>query len=103
MINISPAAQALAMRPYSTIAFRDFLSNGEPIYMAYDPDLRGVKTQADTMQEAIDNLRELRAEWIQLLLEDGLPVAEPGGYMRVVAHDGGQTVYIRIDFEDFWP
>lgn len=98
-IIVTPEAQALADSGYQTVVFYDPEVDA---YIAYDPDLAGLRTQWETAQEARDNLNEHRPEWITLLLEDGLPIAEPGGNIRVEEGNGWSAMYITYDLEDAW-
>ena len=46
-------------------------------FVAHHPELRGCIAQGETADEAVQNLRDARAAWIQVRLEDGLSVPEP--------------------------
>lgn len=70
-------ATRLANRSYRTLVFLDETTEGEPIYVALNPELKGCVSQGDTPDEAIANLREARVDFIYFLLEDGLDVPEP--------------------------
>ena len=43
-------------------------------YVAYCPVLKGCVSQGADKKEAISNIREAMAAYIEVLLEDGLPV-----------------------------
>lgn len=40
-------------------------------------ELPGCMTEADSPEEGLEEIRELQAEWLQIALEDGLPIPEP--------------------------
>jgi len=44
---------------------------------AFHPDLDGCAAQGDTVEEAIANLDAARRLWLEVRLEDGLPIEEP--------------------------
>jgi antitoxin HicB len=46
-------------------------------WFARMPELRGCMTEADTLQEAIEMVRDAQRAWIQACLEDGTPIPEP--------------------------
>jgi len=43
-------------------------------YVVYCPALKGCVSQGETGEEALKNIREAMAAYIEPLLEDGLPV-----------------------------
>ena len=43
-------------------------------YVAYAPALRGCVSQGETREEALRNIKEAIGVYIEVLLEDGLPV-----------------------------
>lgn len=75
--NRHEEATRLANRSYRTLVFLDETTEGEPIYVALNPELKGCVSQGDTPDEAVTNLREARFDFIYFLLEDGLDVPEP--------------------------
>ncbi len=82
-------AVTLACRPYQEIIFLDSTED-EPVFMALIPELSGCMTHGDTVEEARELIREVKAEFIYFLLEDGLPVPEPrllGSYTCVDMSD----------------
>ena len=46
-------------------------------WFARMPELRGCMTEADTLQEAIEMIRDAQRAWMQACLEDGTPIPEP--------------------------
>lgn len=40
-------------------------------------ELPGCMTEADTPEEGLQEIRELQVEWLQIAMEDGLPIPEP--------------------------
>lgn len=77
MESIENKARKMAQRHYVSLAFRDQTTDGEPIYVALHPELNGCIAQGETMHEALENLNEMRVDYIQHLLEYNLPVPEP--------------------------
>jgi predicted RNase H-like HicB family nuclease len=61
-------AEALAKRPYL---------DDQPIYFARVLELEGCFGQGETHEAAIEDLRLATVDFIESLLEDGLPVPEP--------------------------
>jgi antitoxin HicB len=47
------------------------------IVVAFHPDLMGCIAQGDTADEALANLDEARANWLEVRLAEGLPIPEP--------------------------
>ncbi len=77
MSSLRGEAKRLADRPYRTIVFLGETTDGEPGYVALNPELEGCVSQGDTPDEALLNLKEARVDYIYFLLEDGLEVPEP--------------------------
>lgn len=67
----------LAERGYVTQVLRDEISDGEFIYLALNPELEGCMAQGGTPEEAYENLKEVRVDYIEHLLDHNLPVPEP--------------------------
>ena len=72
--NLLEQATKLAARNYKLTVFEDRLSNGQIIYMAKNPELKGCMAQGTTIEEAIKNLDEARIDYIYDSLEDGTEV-----------------------------
>ena len=70
-------AQELAARNYSLSVFNDESENGQPIFLAKNPELYGCMAQGATLEDAIKNLEEARIDYIYSLLEDGVDVPDP--------------------------
>jgi len=70
-------AQQLASRGYLTIAQREQTTDGDWMYLAFDPQLAGCMTQGETLDEALEHMKLTRVEFIMSLLEDDLPVPPP--------------------------
>lgn len=66
MNNASYSQTELAMRTFTAIIERDPESN---LYIGYVPGFPGAHTQAESMEELQENLREV----LIMLLEDGDP------------------------------
>ncbi len=70
-------ANKLACRPYQIMSFLDKTTDGEPVYVALNPELPGCASHGITAEEAVESLNEARVEFIYFMLEDGLDVPEP--------------------------
>jgi predicted RNase H-like HicB family nuclease len=70
-------AESLANRPYFIMTSADTTTEGHPIYFARIPEMEGCFGQGETREAAIEDLRLAMVDFIESLLEDGLPVAEP--------------------------
>jgi predicted RNase H-like HicB family nuclease len=78
MTNLSKKAQELAQLPYTTIVFRDRVSEGDGyVYIAFHPELDGCMAQGQTLVEAKDFLDEIRLDYMEHLLEYNLPIPRP--------------------------
>lgn len=63
--------------PYSTVVVPDVTTDGEPCYLAYNPELEGCMSHGDTPEEALYNLGEVRRLYISTLIAEGLEVPRP--------------------------
>ena len=70
-------AEKLAARPYTIFTQLDLSTTGDPVYLALSPELEGCIGQGETEDHAIADLALARIDFIQSLLEDGLPVPVP--------------------------
>jgi len=75
--ELKKRAEELASRQYTVIVVRDTTTEGEPIFIALNPELEGCYAQGETAQAAEVNLSMFRVDFILHLLEHGLPVPEP--------------------------
>lgn len=75
--NLLKQAKELAARNYRLSVFVDKLSNGQTIYMAKNPELKGCMAQGATIEEAIKNLGDAREDYIYDSLENRVAVPEP--------------------------
>ena len=82
-------AERLAKRNYDIEVVRDVTTDGDPTYVASNPELPGCRSQGDTVEEAVNNLEQARIDYIFFLLEDGLKVPEPAP--RAVTTSSGAT------------
>jgi predicted RNase H-like HicB family nuclease len=90
-------AKKLASRLYDTYLEKDELSDGTPIFVAYNPELVGCKSQGKTRELALTNLGEARIDYIYSLLEDGLSVPQPNSLNTITGGLPNNTTntYIR--------
>lgn len=73
-------AEKLASRNYMVSVYEDKLSDGTTIYMAKNPELSGCMAQGETIEDAINNLRDARIDYIYDSLEDGISVPDPASH-----------------------
>ncbi len=71
-------AKRLSSRGYVSVVVLDKDLNGDPIYVAYSPELEGCMSQGRTPVEASKNLNSAREDYILSLLMDNLPIPDPG-------------------------
>ena len=89
-------AEKLAARPYIDQVIKDETTSGKPIFVALSPELEGCIAQGVTLEEAIQNLKEARIDYIYSLLEDGLPVPKP--QVQSTTTTSGSTVNLAYVF-----
>ena len=77
-------AQLLANRDYYPVLRHDITTAGEPIILAFHIELDGCLSQGNTPEQAIENLRLARLDYIYGLLEDNLPVPDPISYQQTL-------------------
>ena len=70
-------AEELARRPYLIMTSLEETTEDQPIYFARILEMDGCFGQGATREEAIEDLRSAMVDFIESLLEDGLPVPEP--------------------------
>lgn len=70
-------AQELAQRLYTIQVWRDETTDGQPVYVACSPELEGCMGQGETIEDALADFDEAKVDYIQSLLDDGLPVLYP--------------------------
>jgi predicted RNase H-like HicB family nuclease len=88
-------AEELASKPYIDSVVLDETTDGEPIYLAFTPELEGCMAQGETIDKAVENLQEARADYIYSLLEDNLAVPEPRSTTRTTV-SVSSTFLIRV-------
>lgn len=71
-------ATKLADQFLLNIVSLDQTTDGNPIYLARALELPGCLAQGKTSGEALMSLIDARIDYIESLLEDGLPVPRPG-------------------------
>jgi len=77
MMVTRPKADDLARRPYLIMTSVDSTTEDHPIYLARVLEMEGCFGQGETREAAIADLRLALVDFIESLLEDGLPVPEP--------------------------
>jgi len=77
MDNMRSEAEKLANQAYRVLFNRDETTTGKPVFLLINPELPGCMAHGRDIEEAKQNLRDARIEYILSLLEDGLPVPKP--------------------------
>jgi predicted RNase H-like HicB family nuclease len=72
-------AKTLALRPYIVEIRQDETTDGEPVYLALNPELNGCLGQGKSIEEALSDLDSARIDFIESMLDDGLTVPDPFG------------------------
>jgi predicted RNase H-like HicB family nuclease len=70
-------AEELAGRPYLIMTSIEETTDDQPIHFARVLEMDGCFGQGATRETAIADLRSAMVDYIESLLEDGLPVPEP--------------------------
>lgn len=72
-------AKELASKPYTLMVIRDSITTDEDdyVYIAMNPELEHCIAQGITMEEAKENLEDVRVSLIEHLLEHGLDIPVP--------------------------
>ena len=76
-MNTRARAEALARRPYFIATAVEETTENQPVYFARVLEIEGCFGQGETREVAIEDLRLAMTDFIESLLEDGLPVPEP--------------------------
>jgi len=77
--SLQDRAEIAAAWPYTIRISKDETIDGQIVYLAMHPELPGCMAQGETVEEAIENLKEVTLEYILSLLEDRLPIPIPSG------------------------
>jgi len=70
-------AEELAKRPYLVMTSVEETTDNQPIHFARVLEMDGCFGQGETREKALEDLRLAMVDFIESLLEDGLPVPEP--------------------------
>jgi predicted RNase H-like HicB family nuclease len=70
-------AEELAKRPYLVMTSVEETTDNKPIYFARVLEMDGCFGQGETREKALEDLLLAMVDFIDSLLEDGLPVPEP--------------------------
>jgi predicted RNase H-like HicB family nuclease len=81
--NLFKKAEELAARNYKIVFLEDRTTSGQVIYMAKNPELIGCMAQGATLEEAIENLKDARIDYIYDSLKDGGLVPDPAPLSEV--------------------
>jgi predicted RNase H-like HicB family nuclease len=91
--KIEEKARTFAELPYSIKISKDKTVDGGDVFIASHPELVGCMAQGDTVEEAVETLKEVTCEYIESLLEDRLPIPVPSSRLTT-------TVYIRTTISE---
>ena len=89
-------AKALSDRSYYTEVRYIPEGNGSPDYIAEHPEIAQCIAQGDTPEEALQNLASVRAEIIEYLVENDLPVPDPAPMRGAVVSTPAADKSLRI-------
>lgn len=70
-------AIAKAARGYQVGVQREEDENGNPVWVAFVPEMPSCFAQGDTVESAIEALKTVREDYIYFLMKHGAPVPEP--------------------------
>ena len=70
-------AEKYAQLPYTVEVARDETTAGRPVYIARLSEMDGCIGQGETIEQAVDDLKQAAVDYIESLLDDGLPVPQP--------------------------
>jgi predicted RNase H-like HicB family nuclease len=70
-------AEELAKRPYLVMTSVEETTGNQPIHFARVLEMDGCFGQGETREQALEDLHLAMVDFIESLLEDGLPVPEP--------------------------
>jgi predicted RNase H-like HicB family nuclease len=76
IFKIEDIAKTYADLPYQ-IELEAEVCDGQECVVAYNPELEGCMAFGTTSDQALENLKEARVEYIVALLERGIPVNTP--------------------------
>lgn len=76
-MTIEERARELASQNYTVCELYDDSQKGEPGYVVGHPELPGCVAEGDTLEEALEYLKDATHGYISLLLEQGLSVPKP--------------------------
>jgi len=89
--SLMEKAKKLAELPYTVEVVLDETTDGQPVYVARITELEGCISQGETIEQAVENLRQAQMEFIQSMLEDGLPVPVPAMLATTTSSSGSAT------------
>ncbi len=93
----------LASRNYAIELLQDEDQEDGQVYLALHPELKGCMAQGSTIEEAIENLKDARIDFIRSLLLDGLDVPQPSEYYGCTTASTGEkspdTLFIKKTFD----
>lgn len=75
-------AEKLALNPYVVTVAKEVDADGQPVFLALHPELDGCLAHGKTIRDAIENLKEARIDYIQVLLLSGQPVPMPASMVE---------------------
>ena len=90
--NLREKAEKLAHLPYTVEVALDETTRGQVVYLARTIELEGCMGQGETIEEAIEDLRLARIDYIQSLLEDGVTVPFPAPLTTTTGAAGSSIV-----------
>jgi antitoxin HicB len=100
--RIKEEVERITARPY----VRELIKNEDGTWFARIVEFAGCMTEGDTQTEALANLEDAMAAWVEVKVEDGDPIPDPitvddysGKFMVRVAKSLHRDIALRADRE----
>lgn len=79
-VQIDAATMERMVERYLALHYRvELIPSVEGGYVVRLPDLPGCVSQGDTIEEAMEMIRDAQRGWVEVMLENGRPIPEPAG------------------------
>ena len=85
-------AEKYAQLPYTVEVARDETTDGRPVYIARLSEMDGCIGQGETIEQAVDDLKQAAVDYIESLLDDGLPVPQPASFATAMNSATSATI-----------
>ncbi len=82
--KLDEKARTIAEWPYTIKISKDKTVDGGEVFLASHPELIGCMAQGETVEEAVQNLKEVTYEYALSLLEDRMPIPVPSSRLTII-------------------